>query len=222
MRVAYLDINDDDKIEMIIRETVEFLKNGKTIVYPTDTLYGLGCDAFNEDAVRKVYAIKKRSEEKPVSIMVKDIESIGKIAFMDRKNKAVVEKLLPGPFTFIFPGPKNIPQLITGGKNSIGIRIPDNKICRYLLESFANPIVTTSVNISGTEPLNDPFKIVDYFKNKEHAPDFILDCGKIKNAQPSIIIDLTQKNPQILRSGTRNLQEIKELLSKLSNIKCSN
>jgi L-threonylcarbamoyladenylate synthase len=215
MKVVYVDTNNSEKIKLAVEDAVDFLKQGRVIVYPTDTIYGLGCDALNEEAVKKIYAIKKRGENKPVSVIVKDIDSIGKIAFLDRKNKVATEKLLPGPYTLIFPGPKNIPKIITGGENSIGVRMPDNKICQEIASAFPNPIVTTSVNLSGEDDLNDPFKIVDYFKDKELAPDLILDCGKIKEAQPSIVVDLTRKSPQILRSGARSLKEIRELLNKL-------
>jgi len=199
-----------------VKEAVDFLKKGKIIVYPTDTIYGLGCDAMDEKAVKKLYAVKNRDERKPVSVIVKNIKSINKIAFVDRKNKTVAEKLFPGPYTLIFPGAKNISEMITGGENSIGVRMPDNEICRKISVSFDNPIITTSVNISGEEALNDPFKMFDYFKDKKLAPNLILDCGKIKNGQASIVIGLTQKSPQILRSGTRSLKEIMELLNKLS------
>lgn len=215
MKVVYVDTNSLEKISLAVEEAVDFLKQGKVIVYPTDTIYGLGCDALDEEAVKKVYAIKKRENNKPVSVIVKDIDSINKIAFVDRKNKAVAEKLLPGPYTLIFPGSKNIPRIIAGGENSIGVRMPDNKICQEIANSFPNPIVTTSVNLSGEEALNDPFKIVDYFKDKDLVPDLILDCGKIKEAQASIVVDLTRRSPQILRSGTRSLKEIMELLEKL-------
>ena len=215
MKVIYVDLNSPEKIALAVREAVEFLKQGKIIVYPTDTIYGLGCDALNEGAVKKVYAIKQRKENKPVSIIVKDADSINKIAFVDRKNKAVAEKLLPGPYTLIFPGSKNISKIITGGKNSVGVRIPDNHICQAIANAFSDPIITTSVNISGEDALNDPFKIVDYFKEKNLAPDLILDCGRIKEAQASIVVDLTRRSPQILRSGTRSPKEILELLNKL-------
>lgn len=215
MKVVYVDTNSPEKIRLAVEEAVDFLRQGKIIVYPTDTIYGLGCDALNEEAVGKIYAIKKRESGKPVSVIVDDVDSINKIAFVDRKNKAVAEKLLPGPYTLIFPGPKHIPKIITGGENSIGIRMPDNNVCQEIAGAFPNPIVTTSVNLSGEEALNDPFKIVDYFKDKELVPDLILDCGKIKEAQASIVVDLTRKSPQILRSGTRSLKETMELLDKL-------
>ncbi len=215
MKVIYVDLSDKYKLDLAISEAVKFLEAGKIIVYPTDTIYGLGCDALNENAIKKIFAIKKRDTGKSLSVIVKDISKIKEIAFIDKEKEKNAASVFPGPYTLVFPGPRNIPKIITGGQNSIGIRIPDNLITKNISQYFKNPIVTTSVNLSGEEPLNDPFKIAEYFKDKDFTPDIILDCGKIKNAQSSIVIDLTRKGPQILRSGTRSLGEIKELLEKL-------
>ncbi len=215
MKVIYIDLKNKEKIKMAVKEAVYYLEQGKIIVYPTDTIYGLSCDALNEQAVEKVYALKKRDRSKPLSVIVSDIEAIKKVAHVDGGTIRAAEKLLPGPYTLIYPAPRGFMKAVTGGKNSIGVRIPDNFICQELAKNFFNPIVTTSVNLSGEEALNDPFKIVEYFKEKNVAPDLILDCGKIKNAQPSMVIDLTRKNPQILRSGKRNIKEIMSILEKL-------
>jgi len=218
MKVIYVDISSEEKINLAVQEAVSFLKEGKTIVYPTDTIYGLGCDAMNEKAIEKVYKIKKRDESKPFSVIAKNIEAIKKIAFVDRRTEGIASKLLPGPYTLIYPGPKHMPANLTAGNNSIGVRIPNNVISQKIADAFTGPIVTTSVNLSGEESLNDPFKIVEYFREKELVPDLVLDCGKIKNAQTSIIIDLTRKSPQILRSGTRSLSEIMAVLEKLKDL----
>ncbi len=215
MRIIYVDFEDAGKFDLAVSEAVKFLREGKIIIYPTDTIYGLGCDVLNEEAVKKIFEIKKRNIGKPLSVIVKDISKIKEIAFVDKEKEKVAASIFPGPYTLVLPGPRNIPKIIIGGQDSIGIRIPDNLITKNISQHFKNPIVTTSVNLSGEEPLNDPFKIAEYFKNKNFAPDLILDCGKIKDARPSIIIDLTRKIPQILRSGARSLEEIKKLLNKL-------
>ncbi len=215
MRIIYVDFEDAGKFDLAVSEAVKFLREGKIIVYPTDTIYGLGCDALNENTVKKVFEIKKRDAGKPLSVIVKDISKIKEVAFIDKEKEKIASNIFPGPYTLVFPGPRNIPEIVTGGQNSIGIRIPDNLITKAISQHFKNPIVTTSVNLSGEESLSDPFKIVEYFKDKNFDPDLILDCGKIKDARPSIIIDLTRKIPQILRSGARSLEEIKKLLNKL-------
>ncbi len=215
MKIAYLGSQDENKIDLAIREAVDYLSDGKVIVYPTDTIYGLGCDALNEKAVEKILRIKKRDDNKPLSVMVKSIEAIGKIAFVDKIREQIARELLPGPFTLIFPGVKHVPEIVTGGKNSIAVRIPDHPVTKKLAECFENPMITTSVNLSGEPPFNDPFDIVEYFKEREDKPDFILDCGKIVDAQPSVIIDITQGRPQIMRTGMMSVEEIKNLLERL-------
>jgi L-threonylcarbamoyladenylate synthase len=215
MKIAYLGSQDENKIDLAVREAVNFLQEGRAIVYPTDTLYGIGCDAFNEKAVSEVLKIKKRDSGKPLSVIVKNVEAIKKIAFVDKAREQIANELLPGPFTLIFPGVKHVPEIVTGGENSIGIRIPDHPITRKLAEQFENPIITTSVNMSGEKPINDPFAIAEYFKTLEDRPELILDYGKIVNAHPSVVIDITQKRPQIMRTGMMSVEEIRELLEKL-------
>lgn len=218
MKVAYLDYDDKDKLKLAIDEAVKFLRQGKVIVYPTDTLYGLGCDARNEEAVKKIFQIKKRESQKPLSVIVRDISAIGEIAFVDHYREEIAISLFPGPYTLIFPGVRNIPEIITAGENSIGVRIPDNRFTHMLSKYFENPIVATSVNISGDEPLSDPFKIVEHFKTSDVAPDLVLDGGKIKDPHPSVVIDITRKSPQIVRSGMMSTEDIRILLNKLNQI----
>jgi tRNA threonylcarbamoyl adenosine modification protein (Sua5/YciO/YrdC/YwlC family) len=215
MKIAYISLQDENKMDAAIDEAVACLERGEVIVYPTDTVYGLGCDAMNALAVEKIFRLKSRDAGKPLSVIVKDLSAIKKLAFIDRIREEIVYELLPGPFTLIFPGVKNIPQIVTAGHNSIGVRIPDHPVTRKLSEKFAGPIITTSVNVSGNNPFNDPFIIVEYFKDLKDKPDLILDCGKIINSRPSVVIDVTQKRPQITRSGMMSVEEIRDLLEKL-------
>jgi L-threonylcarbamoyladenylate synthase len=215
MKIIRVDNIDEYKIGRAVEEAADFLRQGKIIVYPTDTVYGLGCDALNEKAVEKINKIKKRSDGKPLSIIIRNIEEAKKFAFVDKQKKDIMKKLLPGPYTLILPGVKNVPKVVTGNANSIGVRIPDCELTKKISEKFENPFITTSVNIAKENPINDPFKIVERFKEQDEQPDLVLDCGKIENTQPSVVIDITRRSPQILRSGARSLGEIKELLEKL-------
>lgn len=217
MEIISLNINDSDRFEAGIQEAVRFLREGKTIVYPTDTVYGIGCDALNEQAVLQVAKIKQVKETKFFSVLIRDLEEIKKYCFLGATNKRILEKLLPGKFTFVLPGAKNIPKAIAEN-GTVGMRIPDHPVTRKLAELFENPIVTTSANVSGEEPLSDPFKIVERFRDEKHQPDLILDFGKIESAHPSVVIDISASKPRILRSGMMNVQETLDLLTKLSSI----
>ena len=215
MRVINLDISNPVKFSLAIEEAVDCLKNGGVIVYPTDTVYGLGCDALNAEAVNKIFKIKKRKNSNPFSVMVKDIEEIKKYAFLESKVKNIIAKIIPGPFTIILAGVKKLPPIVTGSSSNIGIRIPNHPVTQKLSENFENPIISTSVNIAGKEPLNDPFKIVDLFSQEKFKPDLILDFGKLKEAKPSTVINFSRRNPQIVRSGMMSVKETMELLTKL-------
>jgi tRNA threonylcarbamoyl adenosine modification protein (Sua5/YciO/YrdC/YwlC family) len=215
MRVINIDINDPVKFDVAIKEVVKCLQSGGSVVYPTDTLYGLGCDALNEKAVDVIFRIKRRSLNKAVSVMVRDIEEIKKFAYLNEKKETIAKKLLPGQFTLIFQSNNIIPNIVGGGKTSIGFRVPDCEVTKKICENYENPIVTTSVNLAGKEPLNDPFKIVDLFRNIAPRPDLILDFGKINNPIASTVIDLSGKNPRIVRSGIKSVKETMELLEKL-------
>ena len=217
MQIISLNINDSDRFEAGIQEAVDFLRAGKVIVYPTDTVYGIGCDALNEKAVLQVAKIKKVRETKLFSVIMRDLEEIKKHSFLGSTNKRILEKLLPGKFTFILPGVKNIPKAISEN-GTLGIRIPEHPVTQRLTELFENPIVTTSANVSGEDHLNDPFKIVDRFRDEKYQPDLILDFGRLESAHPSVVVDISTTQPRILRSGMMNVQETLELLTKLSSI----
>lgn len=215
MKIIYLNPSKLEEVAAAAREAAKFLREGKIIIYPTDTIYGIGCDAQNNKAVEKIFRIKKREKNKPLSVIVENIEAINRITFFSVKTRKILEKFLPGPYTFILPGARNISRVLLAGGLNIGVRIPDSRVTQKIAEEFDGPVVTTSVNISGSEVLNDPFQMAEFFSRKREAPDLILDAGKSENFEPSMIIDLTRKHPQILRSGNRTAREVLELLDKL-------
>lgn len=216
MRLINLDYHDSDRFRDAVADTAAALAAGKTIVYPTDTIYGLGCDALNEQAVENVIRIKGLSKQKHFSIMVRDASEIEKFAVLSDKNRQIVGRFLPGPFTFILPKKKSIPNSVTNGEKNVGIRVPENILTRSLLTVYPNPIITTAVNSIGEEPLSDPFKIVDYFQRRAPFPDLILDGGRIKDGKPSTVIDLSGQIPRIIRANIMSAKETLEILSRLS------
>lgn len=215
MKIIYLNPNQPEEVAAAAEEAAKFLRDGKIIIYPTDTLYGLGCDARNDAAVEKIFRIKKREKNKPLSVIVKSIDAAGSVAFVSVKTRKVLEKFLPGPYTFILPGVKKISPNALNGRIDVGIRIPDNQVIQRIVTEFDGPIITTSVNISGSEALRDPFQMAEIFSRKREAPHLLLDAGKNENSEPSTIIDLTRSHPQILRSGKRTAMEVLALLDKL-------
>lgn len=188
----------------IIDRAVSVLMHDGIIVYPTDTLYGLGADAFSEDAILKVYDAKKRDIGKPVSIAVSDVEMLASVARIDSSMEAFIRKFLPGPVTVVVPAKKILPDILTGGTGLIGIRIPANDIARQIIERFDTPITATSANLSGGKDPQTPDECT--------VPhDLLIDGGRLPGT-PSTVVDLTTKT--IVRRGA-NAGEIEEFLKSM-------
>jgi len=195
MKIVKMDYNNPDLD--LIDEAIEVLTSGGVVLYPTDTVYGLGANIFNENAVLKVHNIKNRDYFKPLSVCVSSIDEIFLIADANNhKTHEILKNNLPGPFTFVFY--KREPILDYATKNhKIGIRIPKSTIARNLTQNF--PITTTSANLSGKETLNNPKDIVNQLNE---GIDFVIDVGPLKQSKPSTIVDLTRKEPIISRKGS--------------------
>jgi L-threonylcarbamoyladenylate synthase len=190
-------------IESDISKAISALKNGDIVVYPTDTLYGLGADIYNDDAVRKVFKIKKRPLNDPLSVAVSDFNELEKIAIADERTQQLVKQFLPGKLTLILKKKKNVSNIVTGGLDKVAVRIPDNRIALELLFNFG-PITATSANIHG---LKTPCIINDInMQFKEKVATYI-DDGRLEG-QPSTIVDLTDKTIRIIRKGAIPEKEI--------------
>ncbi len=200
-----LKINPQNPENKKIEKTVEVLKNGGIIVYPTDTIYGLGCDIFNKKAISKIYQIKKREKKKPFSIICSDFKQMGQYAIISNYAYRLIKKCLPGPYTFIFKAKSEMPDTFLPKNKTVGLRLPDNKICWAIVQMLGNPIVSTSLNISGENPFTDPDQLNKELQNKI---DIIINADTLSN-MPSSIIDLSGNAPVILREGQGDLSLFK-------------
>lgn len=169
------------------------LKKGEVIVYPTDTLYGFGADIFNSLAVKRVFELKGRSFNNPISIMVSDLKQIKQLAWVDKGQERIIKTILPGPFTILLRKKDRVPDILTAGSKKIGIRMPKSKICQQLSKGLA--LTTTSANLSGVKPSLNLKKI---FKDFGKKINFFIQ-GKEMSGQASIIIDLTEEPFKLLR-----------------------
>ena len=192
-----------------IEESIKVIEENGVIVFPTDTVYGLICDAENEKAVEKLFKIKKRPKGKPISIFVKDIKMAKEFAVINRKQERFFKKVWPGTITAVLKPKKNLPLNISQGKNTIGVRIPDHKLILKLIKKINIPLAQSSANISGRPASTKIRDILKQFKNKKNQPDLILDAGNLKPSEASTVVDLTGKELKVLRKG--DLKE-KELL----------
>jgi len=184
-----------DKIdEDIINEAINVLANGGVVLYPTDTVYGLGANIFDIRAVRQVFDIKQRSLLKPLSILVSDVKAIDLVAKVSIEQKKVINSHLPGPYTFILKKRKIVPRVVTSGSNYVGVRVPDNEIACRLARLF--PITTTSANLSDEDVLSCPDEILDQLGCEV---DLVIDVGGLNSNHASKIVDLSGRNPKIIR-----------------------
>jgi L-threonylcarbamoyladenylate synthase len=189
--------------EFNVSNAVKALADGEVIVYPTDTLYGMGVDIFNEDAVRKVFEIKKRPFDQPLSVAVSSIDDIEKIAFVDDETRRIAPRFLPGKLTLILPKKKSVSDVVTGGLGKIAVRIPANKIALKLVSDFG-PITATSANIHGEKTPAIINEINMHFKD---SVSVYIDDGKLEG-EPSTIVEIVDKNVKILREGAIKKQDI--------------
>lgn len=210
MKVLQVDLNKD--YSDVIREAVNILSYGGTIVYPTDTLYGLGANALNDIAVRKVFRIKCRSFSKPLPMIVRDLYWVKNLAEIKPYHEKVLKQVWPGKVTVVLTKKEIVPDALTAEFNSVGIRIPDYIFTDNLLTKFGYPLTSTSANVSGQVPTNDINKIIEIFSKSTLKPDLVIDAGILPKSEPSMIIDLTGKKLKILRISPTKPEKLLKLL----------
>jgi tRNA threonylcarbamoyl adenosine modification protein (Sua5/YciO/YrdC/YwlC family) len=192
-----VSIHPDNPQERLIQQAAEKLSKGGIIAYPTDTVYGVGCDIFCKQSIEKIYLLKTKSKNSPLSFICPDLKDISKYAYVSNKAYKIMRQLFPGPYTFVLRGTRIVPKLMMTKRKTVGIRIPDNKICIALLKELGRPIVSTSATIKDEVILNDPEEIDIHLG---HALDMVIDGG-ILGLEPSSVVDLTEDSVRVLREG---------------------
>lgn len=200
-----IDIHPKDPDLRRISQIVDVLKDGGVIIYPTDTIYAIGCDAFNKKALEKVARIKNMDLKKAnFSFVCSDLKHISKYTKnISTQDFKILKKNVPGAFTFILPANNSIPKLLKNKKKTVGIRVPNNNICKMLVEELGSPIISTSV-ISDDEVLEyitDPELI---YENYQNQIDIMVNGGYGENVA-STIVDLTNSEIEIIRQGLGQL-----------------
>ena len=180
-----------------INKAVEVLKSGGVIIYPTDTVYGIGCDIFNKEALERVFAIKQDSGSKLFSFVCSDLKDIAKYAKVSDYAYRTMKHLLPGAYTFILPAAKDVPKTLWSKRKTVGIRVPNHKIALTLVKEIGNPIISTSVTNRKGQVLYDALEIKSIFNTQI---DLMLATGNIQS-EPSSIIDLSSDEPEVVRQG---------------------
>lgn len=191
-------------LSMHVDDIKKSLDNDGVIVYPTDTLYAIGCNPFKETAVRKTFEIKKRPLVAPLSIAVHDMEGINEIAVLNDLAIKVIKKFLPGPMTLLLRKKDNVPDILTSGSKNVAVRIPDHPVALELLRRVG-PLTATSANLHGA---NEPTNMEIPFKQFKNSVDFYIDCGKTQYGKPSTIVDLSAGTIKIIREGALSINAI--------------
>ncbi|KKR23665.1 MAG: Translation factor SUA5 [Candidatus Yanofskybacteria bacterium GW2011_GWD2_39_48] len=196
----------------VIELAVGVLGRGGVIVYPTDTLYGLGANAMNYDAVRRIFDIKERDLSKPLPILIKNMIWAKGLAYISPRQEKILEKIWPGKVTAILEKKDVVLDIVSAKTKTIGVRIAEHPFTDKLLGRFGYPIISTSANISGDEPTLKIDDIIQIFSEKRFKPDLIIDAGTLPKSDASIVIDMTTEKPKILRVGLSRPDELLKIL----------
>jgi len=186
-----LSLNPDNPQKRLISQVVQVLDQGGLIIYPTDTFYGIGCDLFNKKSIKQIYQLKRRPLTKPFSFVCANLKDISLYAQVSNNAYRIMKRSLPGPYTFVLEGTRLVPKLMLTKRRTVGIRVPDNKICLAIVKSLGRPIISTSVN------LDEPSVIHDTYSS---LVEIVIDGGVISH-EPSTVVSLIDDNPAVIREG---------------------
>lgn len=209
MRIIKIDLTHD--YSAAIQEAIDILKMGGTIVYPTDTVYGLGCNALDEIAVRHIFDIKNRSS-KPLPILARDMKWVEELVCLNDQQRKLANKFWPGKFTLVLPKKEIVPAIVTTGLPAVGIRIADYAFTDKLLGAFGYPLVATSANISGEPATGDIESIIASLGAQPRRPDLVIDAGVLPPSNSSVVIDCSTDKPKVLRVGPSKPEDLLKLL----------
>jgi tRNA threonylcarbamoyl adenosine modification protein (Sua5/YciO/YrdC/YwlC family) len=194
-----IQIHPDNPQPRLVKQVAECLKDGGVIIYPTDTIYGLGCDINQHKAIERICKLKNIDPQKAqLSFICRDLSNLSDYTkTIDTPLYRMLKSHLPGPYTFILPASKQVPKILQSKKSTIGLRVPDNIICQHILDVLGNPILSASLPGEMVEEYTDPEVIYENFGSKV---DFVIDGG-IGKMIPSTVVDCTTDEWQIIRQG---------------------
>lgn len=195
----FFHIHPDNPQPRLIHQAVEILRRGGVVVYPTDSAYALGCHIGDKKAIERIRRIRRLERDHHFALVCRDLSEIGIYAKVSNANYRQIKATTPGPYTFILPATKEVPRrLVDEKRKSIGLRVPDNEICRALLTELGEPIMSTTLILPGDEyPLTDPDEIRDLM---EHHVDLVIDGG-FCGLESTTVISMEDDAPEVVREG---------------------
>ena len=207
----YLDLRED-KDYTKLKDVAEIIKNCGIVVFPTETVYGIGANGLDKDAVKRLYKVKQRPVDKAISLLVSNVEMIEQLAKdITDMEYVLIKEFFPGPLTIILNKKDNVPDIVTAGGSTVGVRMPENEIALRLIEYGEVPIAAPSANISGHPSGTELNTIIDEFKENV---DCYIDGGKSKIGVASTIVQVIDGVPHILREGSITKEQIEEVCNR--------
>jgi tRNA threonylcarbamoyl adenosine modification protein (Sua5/YciO/YrdC/YwlC family) len=186
----------------LLQHAARILEKGGLIVYPTDTIYGLGADLFNKGAMERIFKLKRTSRQKLLSFICPDLAAVANWAYLPTSTYRILHRVTPGKYTFVLRASKEVPKILLQKRATVGVRIPDSPVALGLARELGRPLLSTSVPQGEEDFYTDPQAIADTFR---HDVDLVLDAGLMAN-QPSTIIDLSGPATAVIRLGAGSLE----------------
>ena len=202
VEIQKIDLNHPHK--RLLLHAVNILKNGGLVVYPTDTIYGLGADLFNKEAMARILKLKKTARQKLLSFICPDLAAVAEWAYVPTSTYRVMRRVTPGKYTFILRASKEIPKILLQKRPTVGVRIPDSAVALGLVRELGHPLLSTSVPQGEEDYYTDPAAIAETYK---HDIELILDAGILAN-EPSTIVDFSGQVPAIIRHGAGAIEPL--------------
>lgn len=196
LQLMLLSINPDHPEPRKIRRAVDALEAGEVIAYPTDTVYGIGCDLMNKKALDRLYAIKRMDRSHQLAFICPDLSDIARYAVVENQVYRVLRRLLPGPYTFVLDATREVPKLVQSKKKTVGIRVPNHAVTLALVRELGRPVISSTAAMPGGEPFVDPHEIAVAFKGLA----IVIDAGA-GGLVPTTVVDLTTVPPTVIREG---------------------
>lgn len=201
-----LTINSAHPEPRKIQRAVQILNGGGVIAYPTDTVYGLGCDISNKHAIERLYQIKGMPKDHPLAFICPDLSDIARYAVVENAVYRVLKHFLPGPYCFILLATREVPKMLLNKQKTVGIRVPNHPLTIALVRELGRPLISTTAGRPGGDPLVDPWEIEQEFTGL----DLVIDGGDAGGTVPTTVVDLSQGDVRIVREGAGPVDDLVE------------
>lgn len=196
-------MNPDHPEPRKVARVVEVLLKGGVIAYPSDTVYGLGCDLMNKGAIERLYQIKGMQRDKSLAFICPDLSDISRYAIVENPQYRVLKRCLPGPFTFILTATREVPKMVLTKQKTVGIKVPNHPVPIAIVRELGRPLISTTAAGPGEEPLVDPWELSERFPGL----DYVIDAGECGTV-PTTVVDLSEGDVRVVREGAGPLDRL--------------